>query len=117
MKPWHPLTIGKATPNPTGQSQTHISVTVAGPTTTRLVRKVAASGSELLPISAFPVHAHALAEELRRRGENMDCITIGGCHEIAVTEDGHTVAFQIHRGQTEAVIKVTLAMGRLVRIA
>lgn len=66
----------------------------------------------------FPVHYKALVGDLQRRGEDMANWEVQDGRDMGVSEDGHTVAFRLHKTGTSATIQVelTLCRGKLTHV-
>lgn len=66
----------------------------------------------------FPVHYKALETDMQHRGEDMVHWEVQDGRDMGVSEDGHTVAFRLHKTGTSATILVELTMcrGKLGRV-
>lgn len=60
----------------------------------------------------FPVHFQALVADLQRRGEDIAHWEVQDGRDMGVSEDGHAVAFRLHKTGTSATIQVELTMCR-----
>lgn len=66
----------------------------------------------------FPTHYQMLVSDLHRRGEDISRWEVQDGRDMGVTDEGHTVAFRLHKTGTSATIQVELTMfrGKLARV-
>lgn len=66
----------------------------------------------------FPAHHRALADDLRRRGDDLANWELSDGRDLGVSEHGHTVAFTLAKRGTAVVthVELTLFKGRLASV-
>lgn len=66
----------------------------------------------------FPAHYTALVTDLQRRGEDIVKWEVQDGRDMGADENGHTVAFRLHKTGTSVTIQIEMTMcrGKLARV-